>query len=47
MDEEPEETWPDVAIYSTEEFDLDEYISKLYQFIPDRLEFCDSYFFQY
>jgi len=47
VDEEPEEPWPDGVIYSTKEFDLDEYISKLYQFIPNRLEFCDSYFFQY
>ena len=31
-------------LYSTKEFDLEEYIDELFQFIPKRLEFCDSYF---
>ena len=31
-------------LYSTKEFDLEEYINKLLEFIPERLEYCDLYF---
>ncbi len=31
-------------LYSTKEFDLNEYIDKLFEFIPERLKFCDQYF---
>lgn len=31
-------------LYSTKEFDLDEYVNNLFQFIPERLAFCDQYF---
>ena len=31
-------------LYSTKEFDLNEYINNLFEFIPKRLDFCDSYF---
>ncbi len=44
VDEEPEDKYPDKYIYSTKEFDLDEYINYLYDWIKDRLEFCDSVF---
>jgi hypothetical protein len=31
-------------LYSTKEFELNEYIENLFQFIPERLEYCDNYF---
>jgi len=31
-------------LYSTKEFDLDEYINNLFEFISSRLDFCDEYF---
>ena len=31
-------------IESTKTFDLDKYIDYLYEWIPDRIDFCDSYF---
>lgn len=31
-------------LHSTKDFNLEEYIDELYQFIPNRLEFCDNYF---
>ena len=31
-------------LHSTKDFDLEEYVDELYQFIPSRLEFCDDYF---
>jgi len=34
----------DRFLYSTQEFDLDEYIYNLFEFIPSRLDFCDDYF---
>jgi len=33
-------------LYSTKEFDLEEYIDKLFEFIPERLAFCDEYFLE-
>ena len=31
-------------LYSTKEFDLDEYINNLFEFVSSRLDFCDEYF---
>ncbi|GAH07530.1 unnamed protein product, partial [marine sediment metagenome] len=44
VEKEPDSSWPDFVIYSTKEFDLDEYIESLFEFIPERLDFCDIYF---
>jgi hypothetical protein len=33
-------------LYSTKEFDLEEYVNGLLEFVPKRLEFCDSYFIE-
>ncbi len=44
VDEKPENKYPDKFIYSTKEFDLDEYIDYLYEWIEKRLDYCDSYF---
>ena len=44
VEEEPDYDWPDFVIYSTKEFDLDEYLERLFEFIPERLDFCDIYF---
>jgi len=37
-------SWPDVFIYSNEEFNLEEKINSLEEWILNRLEICDSYF---
>lgn len=44
VEDEPEDDWPDIVIYSTKDFDLDEYIKELFRWIPERLVFCDTYF---
>lgn len=44
VEKEPDPGWPDFVIYSTKEFDLDEYLKRLFEFIPERLDFCDIYF---
>jgi len=44
VEKEPDSGWPDFVIYSTKEFDLDEYLKSLFEFIPERLDFCDIYF---
>ncbi len=36
--------WPDQYIYSNEEFDLNETVQFLYDWIEERLQFCDLYF---
>ena len=42
--EEPECRYPDWFVYSTKEFNLDEYVEWLYDYIPERLTWIDSYF---
>ena len=37
-------SWPDRLIYSNVDFNLDEKINSLKEWISNRLEFCDSYF---
>ena len=37
-------TWPDMFIYGNEDFNLEEKINSLKEWISNRLEFCDSYF---
>ena len=44
VEEEPDYDWPDIVIYSTKEFDLREYVDSLFEFISERLDFCDQYF---
>ena len=44
VDEDPGSSWPEKLIYSTKEFNLEEYVNALYDFIPKRLKFCDDYF---
>ncbi len=36
--------WPDQYLYSNDEFDLNEAIQFLYDWIEERLQFCDLYF---
>jgi len=36
--------WPDHYIYSNDEFDLNEAVQYLYDWIEERLQFCDFYF---
>lgn len=43
VDKEPEERVQKL-LYSTKEFDLNEYVDGLYDWIENRLDFCDSYF---
>ena len=40
VDEDPEDPY----LYSTENFELNKYIDILYEFIPERLEFCDNHY---
>jgi len=47
VEDDPEPGWPDEAIYSTKEFDLNEYVEYLFEFITERLDFCDMYFKDY
>ena len=42
--EKPKQKWPYMYKYSTKEFDLDEYLDFLFQWIPERLSYCDQYF---
>ncbi|MFX0073185.1 MAG: CotH kinase family protein [Candidatus Hermodarchaeota archaeon] len=44
VDEKPKQRWPYMYKYSTKEFDLEEYISYLIKWIPERLTYCDSHF---
>lgn len=47
VEEKPADRYPDKFIYSTKEFDLDEYIDYLYEWIEERLDYCDSYFAEF
>lgn len=44
VDEEPKQEWPYMYKYSTKEFNLEEYLNYLFDWIPKRLQYCDSYF---
>lgn len=47
VDEKPKQKWPYMYKYSTKEFDLEEYLEYLFNWIPERLQYCDYYFNQF
>ena len=47
VDKEPKQKWPYMYKYSTKEFDLEEYLNYLFEWIPERLQYCDFYFDQF
>lgn len=47
VDEKPKQKWPYMYKYSTKEFDLEEYLEYLFNWIPQRLQYCDYYFNQF